>query len=184
MTDGIFHDRLQGHLWYLLLIDMIRYIDGKSDGVIIAEIHKLYIILYILHFLANRHITGCPFHSVSEQFSQRRHRIGNFIFLVDLRHHFDSFQNIVNKMRVDLILKGFDLCVFDQYLSVYIFLHQYLDVVQHLIELGAHLPHFITAGIGYPLVQIPVLNLPDHREHMIKFSQKHFHNTVHNQRQT
>ena len=87
-------------------------------------------------------------------------------------------------MRIDLVLKCLDLCVLDQDLPVYVLLHQNLDVVQHLIELGAHLPHLITAGVGYTLCQVPLLYLPDHQEPVIEFPQKYLHNAVHDQRQT
>jgi hypothetical protein len=103
---------------------------------------------------------------------------GYIVFFFNLRHHLDGLQNVVNTMGVDLVLQGANLGVFHQDLTLDIGLHQRLDAVQHLIELGSKLSHLVGAVIIHPHIQVPLLDSVNAVQDGIELTQHGPHNPV------
>ena len=184
MCDCIFHNRLKRHLGDILPIQIFRHLNGQCYCEIIPQIHQFHIVLNIIHLILNGYQKFIPAHIVVQHFTKCCYRIGNRILFINLSHHLNGFQNIINKMSVNLVLHCPDCRIFQRCLPFDAFLVLFLNFLQHSVDTIAHFPHLFCAVTNLDLC-CSIVNLTHLTQDIIKLLQQATHNQIdhHNQKQ-
>ena len=105
MLDGIFYKRLKRQLRNLNMAKLLLALDTAKNTVVVTDILQLTINLPILQLRPKLHIFIRLVHGICQNMPQKRGYPGYFFILTGHSQRFDRLKNIIQKMRIDLMLQ-------------------------------------------------------------------------------
>ena len=106
VDDGVLHDGLEAHLGNGLAHQLQGDIRFQADHIVKAQVHQRHVVFDIVQLPLQAHPAALQLHAVAQQLAQGGHRVGDLVLLVDLRHHLDGLQHVVDEVGVDLVLES------------------------------------------------------------------------------
>ena len=165
VKKSILHKRLKDQSWNIAPVCFLRDLIFHLKASLIAKILQMDIIFQYMDLIGNRKEASLFVDTGLQKLHEISNKPRQLFFPFQKCRKFDGVQCIIHKMRCDLILQCFQLCIF---FLLFLFDHlgdQSFDIIQHVVEFFSEGSDLISSSHFCTEAQISLTNLLNRASH-------------------